>query len=128
MFEMLRYKYHTNNYFSGVKVIIKNSKVPKYLSIVIDVYAIALWPFIFISDEGDPITFNHEKIHLRQQVELLIVGFYLLYALFWLKGFVKHRDRHRAYFEIPFEKEAYTRQDDFNYLTKRQYFSWINYL
>ena len=29
-------------------MIIKNSKIPKWASIVIDVYAITLWPFVFI--------------------------------------------------------------------------------
>ena len=52
-------------------MIIKNSKIPKWASIVIDVYAITLWPFVFIRDHGDEVTINHEKIHLRQQVELL---------------------------------------------------------
>ena len=109
-------------------MIIKNSKVPKWLSIVIDVYAIALWPFIFISDEGDDVTINHEKIHLRQQVELLIVGFYLLYALFWIKNLLKSGDKDKAYYDIPFEKEAYTMDNDLEYLRKRQHFAWLNFL
>ena len=109
-------------------MIIRNSRVPQWLSIVIDAYAITLWPFIFIRDEGDPGTINHEKIHLRQQVELLIVGFYLLYAYYWLKGYLKHGDRVRAYYEIPFEKEAHTLDSDLNYLEKRQHYAWINFL
>jgi len=69
-------------------MIIKNSRIPKLASIVIDVYAITLWPFVFIRDHGDEVTINHEKIHLRQQVELLILGFYLLYGFFWLKRYI----------------------------------------
>ena len=109
-------------------MIIKNSKVPKWASIVIDVYAIALWPFVFIRDEGNEVTINHEKIHLRQQVELLVVGFYILYGFYWLKSFVKSRDKDQAYYDIPFEKEAYTMQKDMTYLDNRSRYAWLNFL
>jgi|TARA_R110000803_G_scaffold51576_1_gene106470 hypothetical protein len=110
-------------------MIIKNSKIPKWASIVIDVYAITLWPFVFIRDHGDEVTINHEKIHLRQQVELLILGFYLLYGFFWLKSYIKHRDKARAYYEIPFEREAYSMQNDMQYLSKsRRFWAWLTFL
>ena len=109
-------------------MIIKNSKVPKWASIVIDVYAIALWPFVFIKDEGNEVTINHEKIHLRQQVELLVVGFYILYGFYWLKSFVKNRDKDQAYYDIPFEKEAYAMQKDMTYLDNRSRYAWLNFL
>ena len=109
-------------------MIIRNSKVPRWLSIVIDVYAITLWPFVFISDEGDVTTVNHEKIHLRQQVELLIIGFYLLYAFYWLRSYLKQGDKDQAYYDIPFEKEAYAFESDLNYLQKRHPCAWLNFL
>ena len=109
-------------------MIISNSKIPKLLSIVIDVYAITIWPFIFIRDEGDSITINHEKIHLRQQLEMLFLGFYLLYAVFWLWNMIKLKDSSRAYYAIPFEREAYDNQHNFSYLEKRKVFSWLKYL
>jgi len=109
-------------------MIIKNSRIPKLASIVIDVYAITLWPFVFIRDHGDEVTINHEKIHLRQQVELLILGFYLLYGFFWLKRYIKHRDKARAYYENPFEREAYTNDENLDYLSDRKVYTWLNYL
>ena len=109
-------------------MIIKNSKIPKLLSIVIDVYAIALWPFVFIRDEGDDITINHEKIHLAQQRELLLIGFYVLYGGFWLYNLIKTRNKSDAYYKIPFEKEAYIRSNELNYLEKRKSFAWTKYL
>ena len=105
-------------------MIIRNSRVPQWLSIVIDVYAIALWPFIFIRDEGDVTTVNHEKIHLRQQVELLIIGFYFLYAFYWLRSYLKQGDKARAYYDIPFEKEAYMFDGFPEYPEKRRRFNW----
>lgn len=109
-------------------MVITNSKVPQYLSLVVNAYAIALWPFIFIRDEGNEVTINHEKIHLRQQAELLVIGFYILYGFYWLKSFVKYRDKVRAYYDIPFEKEAYAAQNDMDYLAKRKFLAWLNFL
>ena len=112
-------------------IIIKNSKIPKYLSIFINIYAITLWPFIIFSDEGSIRILNHERIHIRQQTETLIIGFYILYILFWLIGLVrniKSKDRfHKAYMYIPFEKEAYSNDSDFTYLVNRKKFAWIKY-
>ena len=47
---------------------------------------LSLWPFIFLKNrslKNDDILINHEKIHLRQQKELLIIPFYILYLLEW---------------------------------------------
>ncbi len=46
---------------------------------------LALYPFIFIKEGLDQqrttVLLNHERIHLRQQIELLILPFYLIYLL-----------------------------------------------
>ena len=108
--------------------IIKNSNIPKYLSFFIDIYAITLYPFIIIKDEGNEITINHEKIHLEQQKELWVIGFYLLYVYYWLKGKFKGLSNGDAYMNIPFEREAYTKQYDLKYLNTRKRNAWIKYL
>jgi hypothetical protein len=109
-------------------MIVKNSKIPKLSSLVIDVYAITIWPFVFIRDEGDPVTINHEKIHLRQQIEMLLLGFYVLYSVFWLLGKIKGFTNSKAYYTIPFEKEAYENQHNFDYIENRKIYSWLRYL
>ena len=110
-------------------MIITNSKIPQLMSIIINVYAITLWPFVFIRDEGNEKTIWHEKIHLRQQVELGIIGFYILYAGFWLYHMWKLRDRYAAYYAIPFEKEAYAWDESGEtYLARRHFWAWLNFL
>ena len=109
-------------------MIITNSRVPKLFSLVINVYAITLWPFIFIRDEGNLRIINHESIHLKQQKELLIVLFYILYGMFWLYHFIKLRNKVAAYYAIPFEKEAYENDNNLDYLKNRKFYSWVNYL
>lgn len=56
-------------------IVIQNSKIPHYLSIFINIYAITLYPFIISRGEMSETTINHEKIHLAQQRELWILPF-----------------------------------------------------
>ncbi|WP_316816727.1 hypothetical protein [Pedobacter nyackensis] len=93
--------------------------------------AMALYPFILLKNKhqkNDPILVNHERIHLRQQVELLILPFYLLYLLNYLINLIRYRNHSRAYFNIAFEKEAYACDQKPNYLKTRKFFAWVNYL
>lgn len=109
-------------------IIIQNSRVPKWLSIFINIWAITIWPFIICRGEMGKVTLNHEKIHIRQQGELLLAGFYPLYAYYWLKARLWHRmSNHDAYMAIPFEREAYENEANENYLETRKRFSWWDY-
>ena len=109
-------------------IIIKNSKVPRFLSWFISIRAITLWPYIIFRDEPDDVTINHERIHIRQQAELLVVLFYILYAGFWIFNKLKGQSNYEAYMNIPFEREAYENQDDWVYLFNRKRFSWKSYI
>ena len=93
--------------------------------------AMAIFPFILIKHEyirKDKIIINHEKIHLRQQLELLIIFFYLWYLVEYLIRFVKYKNRRKAYENISFEKESYDKEQDLNYLKERTLWSFIKYL
>ena len=76
---------------------------------------------IFLSDKAN---LNHEEIHLAQQKELLFIGFYLLYILFWLFNLITFK---KAYMSIPFEKEAYFNELNNDYLKIRKPFAWLKY-
>lgn len=102
-----------------------------------DYDAIAVWPFIFTKGDVDDFIINHEKIHCEQQKELFLVGFYALYSATFLyeflksvvskekKSIAKHWDT--AYYNNPFEREAYDNQNDMKYFENRKAFSWIKY-
>ena len=107
--------------------IIVSPRFCKAVSIFIDVYAITLFPFIISKEKMNDITLNHERIHLKQQKELWLLGFYVLYGLYWLKNRVSGMSSSEAYFNIPFEKEAYENQKDMSYLMSRKSQSWLNY-
>lgn len=109
-------------------IIIISPRFCKLMSVFINVYAITLYPFI-ISKEQLPITiYNHEKIHLVQQRELWVVGFYILYVWYWLKARAKGLNGTDAYYAIPFEKEAYQNQEDLGYLKERKPQAWRDFI
>jgi len=109
-------------------IIIQNSKIPKYLSIFINISAITLFPFIISCDKMDDTTLRHELIHIEQQKELFVVFFYILYVWYWLKGKVKGMSNSKAYMNIPFEQEAYRKMYDEDYPIKRQRYAWRKYI
>ena len=76
----------------------------------------------------DDVTLNHEKIHIKQQAELLLIGFYLLYAGFWVWNRLWHRMSNvEAYANIPFEIEAYNNDNNLEYLVERKKYAWLSY-
>ena len=92
--------------------------------------AITLFPFIFLHDnklKEDAILINHEQIHLRQQAELLIIFFYLWYAIEYVFRLLKCKNHGKAYHNISFEREAYTHETDSNYLKNRKLWSFIKF-
>ena len=47
----------------------------------------AVFPFILLNNvslKKDKVILNHEKIHLRQQLELLVLPFYVAYLINYL--------------------------------------------
>ena len=109
-------------------IIIVSPKFTKLMSIFIDVYAITIFPFIISKEKMDKVTLNHEKIHIQQQKEMLVIFFYLFYAYFFVRNYLIYKDTHVAYMLIPFEKEARLNHNNQYYLEKRQFYSWINYI
>ncbi len=97
------------------------------------IQAMALWPFVIVNtslkQQGiSAELLRHEKIHLRQQLELLILPFYIWYVAEWLLRWCICKDASRAYRMICFEREAYTNDKRANYLKARRLWSFLNYL
>jgi hypothetical protein len=95
------------------------------------VQGMAIFPFIFLKTKQlklDKQIINHELIHIRQQLELLIVPFYFLYFLNYLINYIYYHDHFLAYRNIVFEREAFSNDLKPDYLKNRRFASWINYL
>ena len=108
-------------------IFVENSRIPALLSWVIEIWAITLFPFVFCRGELSEGTMRHEKIHHRQYVELLVVGFLLLYLVDFLHGLIKYRNSEKAYMRIRFEQEAYDKDEDLKYLDNRPLYAWRDY-
>lgn len=105
--------------------------------------AINLFGILFVKNNAkiDDVTINHESIHSRQFVELMALSavvliiiqwwliffapfaFYAWYAIEWLVRLPKGN----AYRSISFEREAYTNENDMEYLSNRKHFSFMNH-
>jgi hypothetical protein len=93
--------------------------------------AMTIWPFIFIKDKSyrfNKILINHEKIHLRQQVELLWGLFFIWYIIEFLLKLSKYKKWNLAYKAISFEREAYQNESNLDYLKDRKFWSFYKYL
>ncbi len=92
---------------------------------------LTLWPFIILKDRvliHDRVLLNHERIHLRQQSELLILPFYVLYLVEWVLRSLYHWDMEQGYRNISFEREAFANEQDPDYPSKRKAFGFLKYL
>ena len=76
----------------------------------------------------DKYVVNHERIHTRQQKELLFIPFYIFYILEWLLRLLQYRNQNKAYMNISFEREAYRYGHDLEYLQRRKAFSWVKFI
>ena len=96
---------------------------------------ITLFPFIILKyDKNDKsvqpyeVVANHERIHLRQQLETLVVFFYPMYLIFYTINRFKGMKHYEAYRNIPFERESYVYESDLNYLKNRKFWNWRQFI
>tara|TARA_R110002167_G_scaffold23281_1_gene82708 strand:+ start:682 stop:1011 length:330 start_codon:yes stop_codon:yes gene_type:complete len=92
---------------------------------------LTVWPFIILKHgalKEDAVLINHEKIHLKQQLELLVLPFYILYITEWLLRSLIYLDFYRGYQNISFEREAYDNELNLEYTGERKAFSFFKYL
>lgn len=90
----------------------------------------AFWPVVFLRDRScctDRIL-QHERIHLRQQAEMLVLPFYIWYFSEYLIRRLQHGSWQEAYMAISFEREAYAHECDEGYLERRKLWSWWGWL
>lgn len=92
---------------------------------------LCLWPFIILRSHSlrqDSTLINHERIHLRQQAELLLLFFYLFYFLEWILKSLWYLDFYKGYRNISFEREAYLHEKNLDYLAGRSPYGFMKYL
>lgn len=92
---------------------------------------VVLWPFIFLRRPGlknNKEFMNHERVHLRQQKEMLVVFFYIWYLVEFFLRYLEFDNSYEAYRNISFEREAYSNEDKLDYLENRKAWAFLKYL
>ena len=77
------------------------------------------------SDYGKSVI-NHERIHVIQGKTLGWFKFYCLYFNYYIIGRIRGLSHDEAYYNIPFEREAYANEDN-PYYNQTQWESYIVY-
>lgn len=106
-------------------LIVANYLVPKGYR------GLTLFPFVFVKnrlDRENIVFINHEAIHLRQQLEMLIFLFFIWYFLEYLFRLIQYRNSNLAYRNISFEREAYANEFNFDYLKDRPFFGFVKFI
>lgn len=98
-----------------------------------DALAFAFWPFLVVRKDFKKNIheelINHEKIHLRQQLEFLIVGAEILYILEYVYArYILKLPKKEAYYFISLEQEAHMNAENLNYLKERPYGKVLKYM
>lgn len=92
---------------------------------------LTIFPFVFLKSmhlKANKVLMNHEKIHLKQQLEMLVVPFFVFYVLEFSMRLFQYKNWYKAYKNISFEREAYTNETNLDYLKQRSFWSFLKYL
>jgi len=92
--------------------------------------AMQMWKWTLVKKGRvlNKVQLRHEIIHYHQQKELFLIFFFILYGLEFLIKMLIYLDWNNAYYNVSFEREAYDKQTDSNYLSGRKKFAWCDYL
>ena len=91
---------------------------------------LAFFPFVFVKyrlNKENKVFINHERIHLRQQVELLIIPFFIWYFIEFFLRWMHYKNLDLAYRNICFEREAYANEKNLDYLKRRSLWEFLRF-
>jgi hypothetical protein len=121
--------------YKGYFFIITSSRIVrtlgKFVSLGSDAMAITFYPFLFVRSDTrhHEELIRHETIHIRQQLELLIIGAWLLYLCeCWYARYIKKFDARQAYYYTALEQEAHRNAMKETYLTERKPYAMLRYI
>jgi hypothetical protein len=89
------------------------------------------FPFVFLKSKdlkANKVLINHEKIHLKQQLEMLLLPFYILYITEFIIRLFQYKSWNKAYRNISFEREAYINETRLDYIKQRPFWGFLKYL
>lgn len=117
-------------------IFIYSDKFLNSISWFMRVGGISIFPIVVLREKHkDPKTessfiksqriHNHETIHFHQQLEMLVIFFYIWYVIEFILRLFKYGNSKKAYRNLLHEKEAYRNEADFRYPQKRKRYAWL---
>ena len=108
-------------------IMIENSRIPVWLSKIspIEIGAITLGVIVLSRGQMDERVRRHETIHFQQYLELLFIGFLIIYLYDFIRNYIRFRSGEIAYMMLRAEREAYAHDDDPDYLANRVRWAWL---
>ena len=117
-------------------IFIYSDTILNMLSWFMRVGGISLFPIVILREKHkDPVhqsafiasqrIHTHETIHFQQQLEMLVIFFYIWYAIEFVIRLIQFKSFKKAYRNLLHEKEAYRNESDFRYLQKRKRYAWL---
>ena len=106
-------------------VIVAKYLIPKGYS------GLTLFPFILLGDKtakDNMVLINHEKIHIRQQLQMLVLPFFVWYGIEFLIRLLQYKDVKKAYKNISFERQAYANESNMNYRGQMLFWGFLKYI
>lgn len=104
-------------------IVVKTKYIPNGFKYIV----VLVW--LLCHRDPNKIDYQHENIHLQQELEMLFIFFYLWYGIEWLVRLIGNGfNAHEAYHSISFEQEAYENEDFENYIRLRKHYAWTKYL
>lgn len=121
--------------FKGYYFIVTSKRVVSWLGRFISLgdsaMAITFYPFLFVRPDtrDNSELLRHETIHIKQQLELFIVGAWLLFIVeFCYARYVKRFDSRQSYYYTASEQEAHRNAMKEDYLSKRKPYAIFKYV
>lgn len=103
----------------------------RFVSLGDKAMALTFYPFIFMRPDtrSHESLLQHEQIHIKQQLELLIIGAWMLYGIeYFYARYIKKLDKRQAYYYTALEQEAHRNSKVPNYLKQRKSYAVLRYV
>lgn len=91
----------------------------------------AIFPFVLLRArelKENKTLMYHERIHHMQQLEMLIIPFFIIYGLNYLINLLRYKTHDEAYRNIIFEREAFANDGVQYYIRNRKVWAFLKYI
>ena len=90
--------------------------------------AVAVWPFLIVTRNVKSCEIQQGELGIRQQGELFVLPYLVIFALFWLIRTLQLGSSDLAYHAVPFVREIARNRYNPTYLSLREKHGWLRHV